>query len=59
MAIAISPRLLKRIISASIIIPIVVAGILLGGVPFILLVSANAVIVIAMVKTPLPQIQGA
>jgi phosphatidate cytidylyltransferase len=45
MAIAISPRLLKRIISASIIIPIVVAGILLGGVPFILLVTANAVIV--------------
>lgn len=45
MATAISPRLLKRIISASIIIPIVVAGILLGGIPFILLVSANAMIV--------------
>jgi len=45
MAIAISPRLLKRIISALIIIPIVIAGILYDGIPFILLVSANAVIV--------------
>lgn len=45
MAIAISPRLKKRIISASIIIPIVVAGILAGGIPFIVLVSVNAAVV--------------
>ncbi len=45
MAVAISPRLKKRIISASIIIPIVVAGILIGGVPFIILVSLNAAVV--------------
>ncbi|MGB4106654.1 MAG: phosphatidate cytidylyltransferase [Alphaproteobacteria bacterium] len=45
MAIAISPRLQKRVISASVIIPIVVAGILIGGVPFIILVSLNAAIV--------------
>lgn len=41
----ISPRLRKRIISAAIIIPVVVACILANGIPFILLVAANAIIV--------------
>jgi phosphatidate cytidylyltransferase len=45
MALTISPRLIKRIISACIIIPVVIFCILRGGIPFMLLVSANAVIV--------------
>ena len=45
MSFDISPRLRKRIISAAVIIPVVVACILANGIPFILLVVANAVIV--------------
>ncbi len=45
MALVFSPRLFKRIVSAAIIVPIVVAAILMGGIPFVLLVLTNAVIV--------------
>jgi phosphatidate cytidylyltransferase len=45
MAFDISPRLRKRIISAAIIIPVVVSCILWNGIPFMVLVTANAAIV--------------
>ena len=45
MYINISPRLKKRVISASIIIPLVIAAILAGGISFKILVVANALIV--------------
>lgn len=46
MARNISPRLIKRIISAAVIIPVVIAGILIGGPLFIVLISLNAMIVL-------------
>ncbi len=44
MGFEISPRLRKRVISAAVIIPIVVACILANGIPFILLILANVAV---------------